>query len=312
MTAMTYALDPTQPLAVEVPRVATELIDHALASIDDAEAAPHVAVHEVRKDCKKLRGLLRLIRPAVPGLYKHENAAFRDAAASLSALRDAEAAIETFDALVDHFRANLDTASLAPLRQRLEGHRAQVAAGSQSLTEQLALTHTALVGARERVPDWALPSEFADDAGWSLIGPGLRKTYKRGYRAMHKAYAEPSVAAFHEWRKRAKYLRYQLRLVRAAWPPVLKATHKEAKRLGDLLGDDHDLAVLEQVIQDAEELSRGNGREQILLALAAQRSQQLRDAADELGSRLYAEQPKQLDRRLQICWQAARGAPWRP
>jgi len=88
---MTYELDPEQPLDAEVRRIATELIDHAVAQIDGTKTAPHEAihhdvhheaVHEVRKDCKKLRGLLRLVRPAVPKLYTHENAAFRDTAAS--------------------------------------------------------------------------------------------------------------------------------------------------------------------------------------------------------------------------------------
>jgi len=320
---MTYELDPEQPLDAEVRRIATELIDHAVAQIDGTKTAPHEAihhdvhheaVHEVRKDCKKLRGLLRLVRPAVPKLYTHENAAFRDTAASLSVLRDAEAAIETFDALIDHFRDNLDPGSLAPLRQRLEDHKAQVAAGAQALDEQLDGARTAFGAARERVPGWELPSEVtdpaddpADDAGWSLIGPGLRKTYKRGCQAMQAAYADPGVASFHEWRKRAKYLRYQVRLLRASWPRVLKATYKETKQLGDLLGDDHDLAVLEQVIEEAEALSPTNDAEQILLALAAQRSEQLRNAAYWLGSRLYAEKPKRLDRRMQCYWQAARG-----
>lgn len=304
---MAYELDPAQPLDAEFRRIATDLLDHAVEQIDGADADPHEAIHEVRKDCKKLRGLLRLIRPAVPRLYKHENAAVRDAAASLSVLRDAEAAIETYDALIDHFRSNIDPESLAPLRQRLEDHKEEVAAGAQALDEQLDLARTALVAARERVPQWELPSELGDHGGWSLIGPGLRKTYKRGRRGMQEAYAKPSVAVFHEWRKRAKYLRYQLRLVRAGWPRVLKATHKEVKGLGDLLGDDHDLAVLGQIIEEAEALSPTDDLEQILLALAAQRSEQLRNAAYWLGSRLYAEKPKHLDRRMQCYWQAARG-----
>ena len=210
--------------------------------------------------------------------------------------------------LIDHFRSNIEPESLAPLRQRLEDHKERVAAGAQALDEQLALARTALVAGRERVPQWELPSELGhEDAGWSLIGPGLRKTYKRGRRGMQEAYSEPSVAAFHEWRKRAKYLRYQLRLVRRGWPRVLKATHKEVKGLGDLLGDDHDLAVLEQIIEEAEAEPGQADSEQILLALAAQRSEQLRDAAYGLGSRCTPRSRSIVDRRLQRYWQAARG-----
>ncbi|NBC47390.1 MAG: CHAD domain-containing protein [Gammaproteobacteria bacterium] len=304
---MAYELDPTQPLDAETRRIALALIDHAIAQIDGAGSDADEAVHEVRKDCKKLRGLLRLLRPAAPALYKRENAAFREAAAVLSVLRDAEAALETYDALIEHFQANLEPEPLLPLREGLEAHKAATAAAGRDLTEQLGETRSLLWEARERVPDWELPAEAADDAGWSLLGPGLRKTYRRGRRAMRQAYAEPGVAVFHEWRKRAKYLRYQVRLLRPAWPHLLKPLHQEVKRLGDWLGDDHDLAVLEQVLHEAEALSPANDPEQILLALAAQRSTQLRDDAYWLGRRLYAEKPKHLDRRMQRYWQAARG-----
>lgn len=307
MSGVAYELDPTQPLDAEFRRIAAGLTDHAIAQIDDDEVEVDEAVHEVRKDCKKVRGLLRLIRPAAPALYKRENAAFRDAAASLSVLRDAEAAIETYDALVDQFRENIDADALAPLRQGLDDHKATLASGSKDLESQLERTRAALAAARERIPDWGLPGGGGDDASWSLIGPGLRKTYKRGSSALDGAYAEPGVNAFHEWRKRAKYLRYHLRLLRAAWPRPLKAMHREVKRLGDWLGDDHDLAVLEQVLRDAEGLDPGHDPEQILLALAAQRSEQLRDDAYWLGKRLYAEKPKHLDRRMRRYWQAARG-----
>jgi CHAD domain-containing protein len=308
VSGVAYELDPTRPLDAELRRIAAGLTDHALAQIDDAEVAADEAVHEVRKDCKKVRGLLRLIRPAAPALYKRENAAFRDAAASLSVLRDAEAAIETYDALLEHFRDNIDADALAPLRQALEDHKAALASGAEALESQLERTRAALAAARERIPDWELPSDGGDDADWALIGPGLRKTYKRGSSALHDAYAEPGVEVFHEWRKRAKYLRYQLRLLRAAWPRLLKAMHREVKGLGDWLGDDHDLAVLEQVLRDADGLDPGNDPEQILLALAAQRSEQLRGEAYWLGQRLYAEKPKHLDHRMRRYWQAARGA----
>jgi CHAD domain-containing protein len=306
---MAYELDPTQPVDAETRRIALALIDHAIAQIDGAESGADEAVHEVRKDCKKLRGLLRLVRPAAPALYKRENRTFRDAAAGLSMLRDAEAALETFDALIAHFEANLDPEPLLPLREGLEAHKAATAAAGRDLEVQLGETRGLLRAARERVPEWDLPAEASasDDAGWSLLGSGLRKTYRRGHRAMRQAYAEPGVAVFHEWRKRAKYLRYQVRLLRPAWPHLLKPLHQEVKRLGDWLGDDHDLAVLEQVLHEAEALSPANDPEQILLALAAQRSTQLRDDAYWLGRRLYAEKPKHLERRMQRYWQAARG-----
>ena len=46
-------------------------------------------VHDVRKRCKKVRGLLRLVRPGLGPDYRRANADVRDAARELSSLRDA-------------------------------------------------------------------------------------------------------------------------------------------------------------------------------------------------------------------------------
>ena len=51
-------------------------------------------------------------------------------------------------------------------------------------------------------------------------------------------------ARWHDWRKRAKDVWYQLRLLQDTWPDVMKAMAGQASQLSDLLGDDHDLAVL--------------------------------------------------------------------
>ncbi len=68
-------------------RIADEQIGRALGEIDDDDLDFAEKVHQVRKRCKKLRGLIRLVRPAFDD-YSAENGAFRDAAQMLSGVRD--------------------------------------------------------------------------------------------------------------------------------------------------------------------------------------------------------------------------------
>ena len=70
-----------------VRRIAVEQIDKAISEIQEPDVTE--AVHNVRKRCKKLRALIRIVRYAFDD-YKAENASFRDAARSLAVLRDAE------------------------------------------------------------------------------------------------------------------------------------------------------------------------------------------------------------------------------
>jgi hypothetical protein len=62
------------------------------------------AVHEARKDLKKLRAVLRLVRDDLgDAVYRSENVRFRDAGRMLSGARDAHVRVETLAALRERF-----------------------------------------------------------------------------------------------------------------------------------------------------------------------------------------------------------------
>jgi hypothetical protein len=83
----------------------------------------------------------------------------------------------------------------------------------------------------------------------------------------------------------------------------MKARWKEVKRLSDLLGDEHDLAVFRARLLARRE-DFGPGRVEVLVALADRRVDRLRQEADHQGARVYADKPKQLRRRMGVYWDA--------
>jgi CHAD domain-containing protein len=315
-------------------RLAMGLIDHAILQTEDRGIDPADAIHEARKDMKKLRGLLRLVRPSAPKLYKVENRAYRDAAAELSALRDADVALETFDQVIETARSaglictseadrehanpgtadtaslqrtGLDRDALARLRGQLEQYRTAAHERFGDPLARLDVFRLKLLDARERVPDWRLKPANTADSAFASFGPGLHKTYRRGRKAMIKAQAEPNVEAFHDWRKRVKYLTYHLRLLRPGWPKLLKAQRNEVKTLGDLLGDDHDLAVLAELLPnlDGGDAAHDADARQALLTEIGRQSEQLRRRAFGVGSVVYAESPKTIEQRFSAYWRQA-------
>ena len=104
---------------------------------------------------------------------------------------------------------------------------------------------------------------------------------------------DPTSEHLHEWRKRVKDLWYQQQLLEALWPEVMKAQAKEAKKLSKQLGEDHDLAVLTDVLRSDPSL---DGDE--LLPLIAKRRKQLLKRMRKRGRRVYAEKPKHFARRV--------------
>jgi CHAD domain len=90
--ARTYRLREGEVVADGIRRIATgradTAIDHLRNGVDEDFAT---AVHEARKDLKKLRSVIRFVRePLGDDVYRAENDRYRDAAQLLSGARDAE------------------------------------------------------------------------------------------------------------------------------------------------------------------------------------------------------------------------------
>jgi CHAD domain-containing protein len=256
-----------------VRRIARGRIDHAIDALADASEE---GVHDARKDMKKLRALLRLVRGEIGDkVFRREADTFRDAARELSGVRDADVMLATLADLEERYGAEV-----GPVRQALEAHRLRTTGGGRGRAAQTAIA--ILTEARTRVDDWPLERD-----GFEALEGGLERTYRRGRRDWRAALKEPSTENLHEWRKRVKDLWYHCSILRETWKPVMTALADEAHELSDRLGDDHDLAVLFDF--GAESLE----------PLIAERRAELQEEAFAYGSRLYADKPKAFVRRIE-------------
>ncbi|MDX1650525.1 MAG: CHAD domain-containing protein [Myxococcota bacterium] len=298
---MPYRIQANESVQEALARIAAEQLDRAEAELEDPRLDLHATVHQVRKRCKKVRGLLRLVRPALTdGVYRRENDALRDAARLLSDLRDAEVLRRTVEDLLEEDAAALDRRAFDPV-VRLLRERRDAAAGAADADGRMDAFATALHAVRGRCEGWTLEEE-----GWRALEGGLRKTCRRGRKAMKKAYDDPDPERFHDWRKRAKYGMYHLRLLRDVWRGPLEAWEEAQHLLSDFLGDDHDLAVLDHRIRNEPEVFGPPAVRETLRGLAAARGDLLRERARTLGARLYADTPGTYARRLGACFEAWR------
>ncbi len=297
-----YRIAGDEPVEAAVRRIGCEQVEDALDWIDAAADDVETAVHEVRKTCKKVRGLARLVRPGLGDAYREENAWFRDTARRLSGVRDLHVMGRTFDGVCERFSGEHDCARFAPIRERLVERHAGSCPDAEQARAMLSETRPALAGARERIARWRIP-----DDGFAALEPGLRLTYRRGRRAMAAVAGRPTVERVHEWRKRAKYHWYHLRLLGGCWRPVMDAWRNEADALSEALGDAHDCAVLRRALATDVELVQSSHGLADLLRLIDCRYDELIATALEYGERLYAERPRRLTERLGCYWRA-----WRP
>lgn len=277
--------------------MAREQIADSLADIADRKLDRNECVHEVRKRCKKIRGLLRLVRPELDITFELENAWFRDASRTLSFVRDAQALTETCEKLqrvADAGGKRINRRILNIAHERL----AEISGERREITTRLREFAGSMVRASERVGGWSLQGRERQ----ALVG-GFMRTYRRGQKAQRVAYALGTAEAFHDWRKRAKYHWYHLRLLRAGWPKVIDAQIAEAKRLGSLLGDHHDLVVLVETLESEPDRFRLRASSwEKYRALIEKRKRELEAEAAQVGDRVYQESPTTLARRIEEYW----------
>jgi CHAD domain-containing protein len=260
---------------------------------------PVRAVHSARKAVKKERAVLRLSRDAVSGSKRRrENAALRDAGRTLSESRDAEVLVQALDELSERYAGQIPKATFDAFRERLDADRQDARHRLSDPSLPFAAADQ-LQAVRRRIARWNLR-----EGGWPAIAGGLDRTYREGRKAFRRARSKPDPEHLHEWRKRSKDLWYDLRLLAPVGGQAVRGHAKEAHVLADLLGDDHDLAVLrEALIRDADKVPADVDA---VLGLIDHRQEQLQERAMFLGERVYAESPKAFAKRMQRSWRAGR------
>ncbi len=284
--------------------IARQQIAQALESLK-ASTLSDETVHAARKELKKARATLRLLRDSLgDSTYKRENAVLRDAARPLSEVRDARVLLDTLDKLVESSgpRARglpLDGLKRALQRERTDSRR-RILERSASLEPQ----RRALRKADERAARWRVGHH-----GWNVIGTGLKRIYREGRKAFIVAQADSSAENLHEWRKSTKYLWHQLQILQPLWPGLIGELADQAHKLAEQLGDDHDLAVLRgKALENDGAFPNAAARSALIKLIDGCRTE-LREKAFVLGRRIYVEKPKAFEARFGQYWEDWQSQP---
>ena len=284
VSRMAYRFRMDEPIEQGVRRIAREQIDEALAAIGSADLPLERIIHEVRRRCKALRALIRLVRPVFAD-FKTENVAFREMARALAGARDSKVLVETLDDLAE---ADGDAAAQR-LMGRLRKRFARPSEKAEALHRTLAQSVAQLEAAKVRIAGWTL-----DARGWDSLSDGFRKTVKSARGAMASLARSDDAECSHEWRKHVKYHWHHMRLLRVAGPEAADARIRLAERLAGLLGERHDLDLFVETIAAQPRQGADAAALDLLVAKARKRAARLEAKAGQIGARLFEEKPRKL------------------
>jgi CHAD domain-containing protein len=286
------ALQADEPLRAGLLRVAEDLVRFAVERIRNPTGDRVEDLHFVRVTIKRLRAILRLIRPAIrKRAFQRENVRLRTAARRLSIARDADVAKQTLAILPFAKQREKDCATAA-----LDGFRKNGASETEMSTtmERTALdlnqTKKNLHQLRISKPEW------------QAIEPGVRKVYRQCRKRMKRALRRGDDEAYHKWRIRIKSLYYELQMLQSVWPARLTKMVAELNKLQDQIGADHDLVVLQKSLDRNPDRFGGSESVKRVLRTVKDKRRKLRRTTDPLGKAILDQPSRSFVRELGQHW----------
>jgi len=286
---MPHRIGRKEEVGAALLRLLSEDIGAARSLVSGSEPA-ETRIHRARRRLKRARSALRVLRPAFGDKAVDAAVHIRDAARLLASARDADAAA----ASARNLKAIADNQSVS--------HDAGLDRVVAALDHEARSTHSQAMPIAEVVglldaAERKISIAPANLDGADLFERALHRGYRRGRAAMRRAMLSLATPDLHRWRKSVKDLWHLIGLARKRLPGRTIALAKHLDELSELLGHDHDHAVL------AERLALSPTGDPALmqqLALIAKRRRALEAEAFALGNRLYREKPKRFRKRMRL------------
>ena len=294
---MGFRLKSGQSVSNEVRRIVLRQLDLAaseLVSVGDPESDE--AVHDARRRVKKIRAIIRLIRPVLDKPFRSDPD-LRRVSKMLAPVADGKGVIDTLNELLQRYRKQLPRKTAAAIRSDLIAREKQIdrKAAQDGVLQEAKRT---LRLERKRVKSWKLSED-----GFRAIAPGLKDSVRRAREGMVTAWLHPNASNHHTWRRHVKNHWFHVRLLQGRCNGGLQPYQHQLEALDGVLGEYHNLVLLHEVLVSDSTLSRREVARCLRIVERYQRA--LRRNAQVLGMRIYDEKPRRFVRRVKRLWDAS-------
>jgi len=292
---MSFRLKRDVSIASEIRRLVSTQLEVAISelrTVGDPESDE--AVHDARRRVKKIRAVIRLVRPALDKRYKAVDRELKDVSRLLAPVADGQGIIETLDELAHRYRKLLPQRAVRSIRAGLRERSARIDHDTNN-RGLIRIAAETLRGERKHVKHWAIHGD-----GFQAIASGLEESYRRARDGMILAWSKPKASHFHSWRRYVKDHWFHVRLLEDNCGNHLLAYQRRIEALDGVLGEYHNLVILREVLaSDGYTSHRETAR---CLGVVSRYQRLLRRHAESLGIRIYGEKPHHYVRRVERLW----------
>jgi len=299
---MTYRIKRKERVGKGIRRILREQLRRGIETARDREGAPQEErVHEVRTRLKRSRAALDLIggeAGKVKKAAKKMDRRLRDKGRRLARPRDVAVQAHTFRILGTRLSRELPAGLLE--RMRAAGEQMRRKLDEKSVEKQLRRTAKALRHERRRLRK--LPVK----RGRRAIGKGITRTYRKARRALAAVHDDPTPERLHEWRKQVKLLSNELKIVGRAVPELATRYLAKVEKLGDLLGQVHDLDCAAATTERHPRWFGTDADCEAVRGLVAEHRVVLEREAFALAAAVFAGRPRDVRELVETGWQTWR------
>ncbi|HVT07580.1 MAG TPA: CHAD domain-containing protein [Polyangia bacterium] len=295
---MGYRIRRREPVGKGLRRIVGEQIQKAERAARDRARPQEDRVHDVRTRLKRSRAVLALIRRDGGEPVRRDDRRLRDVARLLSRPRDLAVQAHTFRLLGTRLQSEVPARLVAGL-SAVE-RRVRRGLRPDEVERDLRRAARMLRRVRRALGGWHVAH------GRRAISGGLTRMYRNARAGLEAVRAEPSPEQFHDWRKQVKALSNQLRLIRQAIPELTTTLMPKIERLGELLGEVHDLHC---AYATAEMHPRSFGRAEdglVVLAAVEERRATLESEALALAETVFSGRARDVRALIKTGWRTWR------
>jgi hypothetical protein len=293
---MAFRLKPGLSVPHELRRVATKQLAAAAAGLRDSDGADVAhAIADARRRVKKVRALLRLVRPALSSGVRPSGRYLRGIDRLLAPATDAASTAAALARLGGQYRAELPAEAWQSVLVHYTDGRPT---GSAPRLDALRQSATDLLRAEiARLRSWQ-----PEDAGFVAVAPGLIRSVRRARDAMVDVCARPTECRFHVWRQRVRDHLFHVRLLEGFGRQMLVARRHRLETLDGLLNECRETALARAAILDTPALARSDAAR--MLRVLRRHEARCRLEARRVGEVLFAESPQRFVRRVARAWES--------
>jgi len=287
------------PLNPTVLRAAVlAILDAAVARLTQGRRPTDRQIHDTRRALKRARALLSLLRPVLSREdHRFCKGQLIDAGRALADLRDERVLQQTL-------RRMWRLAGLPPSSPTLRRLDRKFDKADDVQDDERRVICASIAARNMSAARQCLGSTSLLSTSTSLLGERLRKIYRRGRRQFRSLGPSRPSTEWHEWRKLVKQYEYILEVPGPGLSGPIDAAVRTAHALAHRLGEDHDLALLLDRICTSSSGKRLPAR---LVDAIEERRQSLQRLALTIGAELYADPPREIERRLRSALRSTRG-----